>query len=251
MKELRLLMGMPVTVEVADPLATEEMLATVFDYFGYVDAKFSTYRADSEIARINREELDLDDASDDMKEIFALAEQTRLESSGYFDIQHEDAYDPSGVVKGWAIFQAAEILREMGAENFYVEAGGDIQMAGRNAEGEIWRVGIRSPFNPHEIVKRLSLTDRGIATSGSYARGAHIYNPLDPEDPLREIVSLTVIGPDICEADRFATAAFAMGRRGIFFVEALDGFEGYMIDRNGRATFTTDFNKYVLNDDIH
>lgn len=244
-------MGMPITVEVVDPFASEAMLKAVFDYFEYIDAKFSTYRDESEISRINRQELSLEAASDDMQTIFALAEQTRLESSGYFDIQREDAYDPSGVVKGWAIFQAAEILRQNGAANFYIEAGGDIQMAGKNEEGQDWRVGIRNPFNPREIVKALSLTDHGIATSGSYARGQHIYNPLDPEDELSEIVSLTVIGPDICEADRFATAAFAMGRRGIFFIEALEGFDGYMIDRDGRATFTTDFNKYVLNDQLH
>ncbi len=246
-----MLMGMPITVEVVDPFASEAMLKAVFDYFQYIDAKFSTYRDESEISRINREELDLEAASDDMQTIFALAEETRLESSGYFDIQHDDAYDPSGVVKGWAIFQAAEILRQSGAANFYIEAGGDIQMAGKNEEGQNWRVGIRNPFNPPEIVKALSLTDHGIATSGSYARGQHIYNPLDPGDDLSEVVSLTVIGPDICEADRFATAAFAMGRRGIFFIEALDGFDGYMIDRDGRATFTTDFNKYVLNDQLH
>lgn len=251
MKKLRLLMGMPVSVEVVDASASESLLDAAFEYFEYIDAKFSTYRDDSEISQINRNELGLEEASEDMKTIFALAEQTRLESNGYFDIQHDGAYDPSGVVKGWAIYQAAEILRQKGADNFYIEAGGDIQASGRNAEGENWRVGIRNPFNPDEIVKALSLTDRGIATSGTYARGQHIYNPLDEDDALNEVVSLTVIGPDICEADRFATAAFAMGRNGIFFVEALEGFDGYMIDAYGRATYTTDFNKYVLNDDLH
>ena len=57
-----------------------------------------------------------------------------------------------------------------------------------------------------------------------------------------------MIGPDICDADRFATAAFAMGRQGIFFIEALRGFEGYMIDRDQRATYTTGFHRYLLND---
>ena len=244
-------MGMPVTVEVVDAEADEKLLDAVFEYFEYVDTKFSTYKEESEISRINRGEISLEEASDDMKTIFALAEKTRLETNGYFDIQHEGAYDPSGVVKGWAIFQAAEILRENGAANFYVDAGGDIQMAGNNAEGEVWRVGIRNPFNPSEIVKVLSLTDCGVATSGSYVRGAHIYNPLEADDPLSEIVSLTVIGPDILEADRIATAAFAMGRKGIFFIEAMEGFDGYMIDHLGRATYTTDFQRYLQNDQIN
>jgi thiamine biosynthesis lipoprotein len=241
-------MGMPVTVEVVDASATEDLLNSVFDYFEYVDCKFSTYSDQSEISRINRGALLLEESSEDMRTIFALAEQTRVETDGYFDIQHAGAYDPSGVVKGWAISNAAGILRQKGASNFYVEAGGDIQMSGGNQDGEKWRVGIRNPFNPDEIVKALSVTDCGVATSGTYVRGQHIYNPKDEDDPLTEVVSLTVIGPDICDADRFATAAFAMGKQGIFFIESLQGFEGYMIDQDQRATYTTGFQRYLLND---
>jgi FAD:protein FMN transferase len=241
-------MGMPVTVEVVDASATEDLLNSVFDYFEYVDCKFSTYSDQSEISRINRGALLLEESSEDMRTIFALAEQTRVETDGYFDIQHAGAYDPSGVVKGWAISNAAGILRQKGASNFYVEAGGYIQMSGGNQDGEKWRVGIRNPFNPDEIVKVLSVTDCGMATSGTYVRGQHIYNPKDEDDPLTDIVSLTVIGPDICDADRFATAAFAMGKQGIFFIESLQGFEGYMIDQDQRATYTTGFQRYLLND---
>ena len=239
-------MGMPVTVEVVDASAAQPMLDSVFGYFEYVDATFSTYKDDSEISRINRGELAPELAGDDMQAIFALSEQTRLETDGYFDISHNGIMDPSGVVKGWAIFNAANLLREQGARNYYIDAGGDIQMSGMNAQGEKWRVGIRNPFNPDEIVKVLSLTDCGVATSGTYIRGNHIYNPRDESDPLADVLSITLIGPDICEADRYATAAFAMGRHGIFFVESLYGFEGYMIDSGGRATFTTGFDRYVL-----
>jgi thiamine biosynthesis lipoprotein len=62
---------------------------------------------------------------------------------------------------------------------------------------------------------------------------------------MTDIVGLTVIGPNIYEADRFATAAFAMGREGIMFIENLAGFEGYMIDQHGQATFTSHFTRYV------
>ena len=57
-------------------------------------------------------------------------------------------------------------------------------------------------------------------------------------------VGLTVIGPDILEADRFATAAFAMGRPGIGFIEERPELEGYMVDAGGRATFTSGFEDY-------
>jgi thiamine biosynthesis lipoprotein len=241
-------MGMPITVEIVDRMVTPMIFDTVYNYFEYVDEKFSTYKETSEISRINRHELLWEETSDDMKTIFALAEQTRLETDGYFDIQHNGIYDPSGVVKGWSIYNAAQLLRQNGFENFYVEAGGDIQMSGCNDEGKPWRVGIRNPFDPEEIVKVLSITDHGVATSGTYVRGQHIYNPLAEGQLITDILSLTVVGPDIYEADRFATAAFAMGRAGIHFIESLDGFEGYMIDKDKQATFTTGFKKWVLND---
>lgn len=245
MRETRILMGMPVTVEVLDTATTQTTLDNVFAYFGYVDAKFSTYKETSEISQINQGRLTLADASPDMQTIFALADQTRLDTDGYFDIAHDGHYDPSGIVKGWAIDNAAEQLRLQGFKDFYVDAGGDIQAYGCNAEHEPWRVGVRNPFNLHEIVKVLSISNCGVATSGSYVRGHHIYNPKQTNDPLAEVLSLTVVGPNIYEADRFATAAFAMGRAGIVFIESLADFEGYMIDAEGQATLTSGLGRYI------
>ncbi|TIX91826.1 MAG: FAD:protein FMN transferase, partial [Mesorhizobium sp.] len=96
--------------------------------------------------------------------------------------------------------------------------------------GHDWSVGIRNPFNAQEIVKIVYPRGRGLATSGTYVRGHHIYNPHAIDSPIQDIVSLTVIGADVLEADRFATAAFAMGRDGILFIERTPGLEGYVID---------------------
>ena len=248
MKQTRILMGMPITLEVVDRNVTEDIFDKVYAYFEYIDEKFSTYKETSEISKINRRELALDQASYDMQTIFYLSELTRQETDGYFDIQHDGKYDPSGLVKGWAIAQAAEILRQKGFENYYVEAGGDIQLAGQNARGQNWRVGIRNPFNMEEIVKILSATECGIATSGTYVRGQHIYNPRNAGQLVLDILSLTVVGPDIYEADRFATAAFVMGKTGIDFIASLEGFEGYMIDKDKQATNTCGFERYVAHD---
>ena len=248
MKQLQLLMGMPIIVEIVDPNVTEAAIENVFAYFRYVDDTFSIYKESSEISKINRGELGEEGFSDDMKTILALSEQTKQETRGYFDIQHNGIADPSGIVKGWAIFQAAQMLLDAGWSNFYIDAGGDIQVAGTKG-GNPWRIGIRNPFNRKENVKVLSITEKGIATSGTAIRGQHIYDPHHPHIPLQEIVSLTIIGPDVYHADRFATAAFAMGKKGISFIEQLPGFEGYMIDASARATFTSDFERYVLQHD--
>ncbi len=243
MKQTRLLMGMPITLEVAG--ASQDDLDAIFAYFESVDETFSTYKATSEVSRFNRGELRPDEYSEDLRTILALGEQTRAETGGYFDMWRDGRCDPSGIVKGWAIRKAAAMLEARGFRDFYVDAGGDAQLAGLK-DGRPWRVGIRNPFNRDENVKVLSLTNCGVATSGTAVRGQHVYDPHAPDRPLLEVVSITLIGPDVYEADRFATAAFAMGRRGIQFVAGLPGFEGYLIDAQARATYTPGFERYVL-----
>jgi len=240
-------MDMPITVEISDASGKQGDIDVIFDYFKYIEEKFSVYKPNSEITKINNGEIGENERSEDMKTVFSLSEETKQETNGYFDIvANNGKFNPSGLVKGWAIYNTAEILKKRGFKNFYVEAGGDIQVKGKNSKGGCWKAGIRNPFKTQEIVKSVCLRkNEGIATSGTYIRGNHIYNPKDRSKKIDEIVSLTVIGPNVYEADRFATAAFAMGKEGIAFIEKLSGFEGYMIDKNGIATMTTNFEGYL------
>ncbi|MDB5563336.1 MAG: thiamine biosynthesis protein [Hyphomicrobiales bacterium] len=241
MRETRIIMGMPITIDIVG-VEDSRLHELAFGHFDAVDRRFSTYKADSEISAINGGELEPPDYSDEMREVLALAETTRWETDGYFDVRKPDgSIDPSGIVKGWAIRNAARLLRAAGAMDFFVDAGGDIESSGSNAEGGAWRVGIRHPFDPQAIVKVIYPRGRGVATSGSYVRGQHIYDPHRPGQTVTDIVSLTVIGSDVLEADRFATAAFAMGSAGIGFVESVRGLEGYSIDAAGIATMTSHF----------
>ncbi len=237
---------MPITIEVVDTSVTLMDSNAVFEYFTAVDARFSTYKEDSEISRINRGEISEDAYSDDMRTVFALSEKAKRDTNGFFDIRRPDGkIDPSGTVKGWAIQNAAQILRDRGYKHFYVDAGGDIQSQGKNATGGEWSIGIRNPFKIEEIVKVVYPRGAGVATSGTYIRGQHIYNPYAPGAELNEVVSLTVIGPDVFEADKYATAAFAMGSDGIVFIDGLKGFEGYEINAQGNARMTNGFAQYT------
>jgi thiamine biosynthesis lipoprotein len=246
MRETRIIMGMPISVAVTDQGVRPQDLEAVFVEFVAIDAQFSPFKEDSEVSRFNRGEIAEEDFTPRMLEIVALSEKTRRETGGYFDISRPDgAIDPCGMVKGWAIRNAALQLAGMGFSNFCVEAGGDIQCRGVNGEGRAWTVGIRNPFLRDEIVKVLQPGGRGVATSGNYIRGDHIYDPHTGRYLSDDIVSLTVIGPDVLEADIHATAAFAMGRKGIHFLEGLPDLEAYEIDSAGMARMTTGLKKYL------
>lgn len=237
---------MPITIEIVDASATEAIFDKAFEYFTHIDEKFSTYKETSEITAINKGKLPEERWSEEMRMIFLLCEETKRQTGGYFDIKTPSGdYDPSGIVKGWAIWNCAQLIKKGGFNNFFVDAGGDVQTHGKNAEKDPWAVGIKNPLNQQENVKVVYVGEEGVATSGTYIRGLHIYNPHNKNAPVSEIVSLTVIGPNIYEADRFATATFAMGVQGLHFIEHLQGFEGYMINKEGMAAMTGGFEKYT------
>ena len=244
MRQTRQIMGMPICVAITDPSVRQADFDAVFDYFETINARFSPFRDDSEISRLNRGALE--EVSAELCEILSLAEETRQQTMGYFNITRPDGgRDPCGIVKGWAIRGAARRLKERGFANFFVDAGGDIQTAGRNEFGREWQVGIRNPFDAGQTVKVVVPRGRGVATSGNYLRGAHIYDPHRAAPPADDIVSLTIIARDVLEADRFATAAFAMGRAGIEFIERTADLEAYEINSAGMARMTSGFCRYV------
>ncbi len=239
------IMGMPIIVEIIN--GTGETVDAAFDYFKDIDERFSTYKNESEITKINQKKITEREYSKDMKEMFVLAEQTTRETDGYFSIiQNDGTIDPSGLVKGWAINRVAKLIESFEYRNYFLDVAGDIQSCGVNKEGKEWTIGIRNPFDESSIVKVISPRGHGVATSGTSIRGQHIYNPHKPESVIDDIVSLTVIGPDIYEADRFATAAFAMGGKGIAFIENLSGFEAYQINSEGIATMTSKFEQFII-----
>ncbi len=53
-----------------------------------------------------------------------------------------------------------------------------------------------------------------------------------------------MVGPNVYEADRLATAAFAVGEEGLRFLARLIDLHGYLVDAKGVATFTPGFARY-------
>jgi thiamine biosynthesis lipoprotein len=230
-------MGLPVGVDVRDDGIEPGALDRAFGWLRWVDATFSTYRAGSEVSRLNAGTLALGDAAPEVRAVLARCDALRVRTRGCFDVRARGALDPSAFVKGWAVERVASLLAAAGARNLCVHAGGDVRVRGERAPGRPWRVGIQHPHLRHRTAAVLRARDLAVATSGAYERGAHIVDPRTGEPP-EGVLSVTVLGPDLGTADAYATAAFAMGVEGPAWTAGLDGYEALTILSDGRVLST-------------
>ena len=174
------IMGTAISVDVREGNLDPGDLDAAFACLREVDARFSTYRPDSEISRLRRGEIGEHECSADVRHVLALCDDLHRTSGGFFDARGHRADggpDPTGVVKGWAAEEAAWMIAEAGARRFAINAGGDIVVRGGVGPHEPWRVGIRHPHRPDRVAAVVLLRDAAIATSGAYERGEHIVDP--------------------------------------------------------------------------
>ena len=188
------------------------------------------------------------DASDDVRSILAMCEALRVDSGGVFDARAagpDGRLDPSGLVKGWAVQRAAELLSAHGCRAFAIDAGGDVVVAGGGRLPSPWRVGIRHPDRADRVAAVVTVADGAVATSGTYERGAHLRRPsgVPPTGAVGSVRSMTVIGPDLIWADAYATAAFLMGRSGLAWVADHQGY-GAMAISADRVLTTATFERH-------
>jgi thiamine biosynthesis lipoprotein len=239
-------MGMPVIVDVCDPGASTAAVDRAYAWLDLVDRMFSTYRPDSEISRLNNGELALVDADPAVRSVLARCAALCAETGGYFDARGSaagDGIDPSGLVKGWSVEGAARILERAGLRSFSINAGGDVLVRGRAPQGGRWQIGIQHPLQRDAIAAVLAVSHGGVATSGTYERGAHIIDPhsgLPPEG----VLSVTIVGPSLATADAYATAAFAMGRDAAAWCSTLAGFEAIVVTDDERVLTTPGLDAY-------
>jgi FAD:protein FMN transferase len=233
-------MGTVFTIDIRDAGPWDDAIGAVVAWLHRVDAVFSTYREDSDISRIRRGELRVEDADPHVAEVLDRCTQLQAQTRGYFTARWDGHLDPTGLVKGWAIERASELLHAGGSHHHAINGGGDMQLAGEVAPGKPWRVGISDPHDAARLVAIVQGRDVAIATSGVAGRGRHIINPLTAT-PAEELASVTVLGRSLTRVDAYATAAFAMGGGALPWLEARPGHEGLVVAADGVATPTSRF----------
>lgn len=235
-------MGTVVSLDVRDgeDHVVEAASARLTAWLHDVDRRFSTYRADSEISRIDRGDLPVDAASDDVRWVLERCMRLRRETAGAFDERVAGRLDPSALVKGWAVERGAGILRNRGLADFSLSAGGDVVVRGGALPEPYWRVGVQHPLDRRAIATSLSVSDTAIATTGAYERGDHVLDPRTGA-PSSGVLSVTVVGPDLGLADAYSTAAFSLGADGPAWTLGLRGYESMTILANESVLCTPGF----------
>ncbi|MEP6649297.1 MAG: FAD:protein FMN transferase [Lapillicoccus sp.] len=229
-------MGLPVSIHLRGPYVraaeAERAVAAAYSELVRLDALFSTYRLDSPVSRRRRGEVVAGLEDPLLAEVEALCAMAAERTAGAFTVWLPDAhgvvrYDPTGLVKGWAVDRAARELAGLPATSWAVNAGGDV-LVGRHglvspegADAAPWRVGVEDPHDRTRMVAVVPVTTGAVATSGTAARGAHLYDPVT-QQPVDRAGSTTVVADTLLWADVWATALFVGGHetREAFFRNA-------------------------------
>ncbi len=151
-----------------------------------------------------------------------------------------------GVAKGYAVENAAHMLRQNGVRHAIVTAGGDSRIIG-DRRGRPWTVGIRNPRDRTGIATRIPVQDEAVSTSGDYERyfeadGERVHHILSPKTgkSVSEVRSVTIIGPNATMTDALSTGVFVLGReKGLALVETLVDIEAIIVDASGTMHYSS------------
>ena len=242
------IMGLPISVHVRGPRAGSAAVAGLVEELYAAlradDAMFSTWKPDSPVSRIKDGRDQLRDAHPRIRQVAALCEVAAQRTGGSFSawLPGPDGrvrFDPTGLVKGWAVEQAfgglVERLAELGPHDALVNAGGDIAVHSSRTDTPDWTIAVEDPRDRSHVLRTVNLRTGAVATSGTAARGHHITDPATgaPSDGL---ASATIIGPELTWADVYATAAFVKGPRALAWLATLPAHAGILVGRDGAVS---------------
>jgi FAD:protein FMN transferase len=232
-------MGTVASIHVHDAVEPERIdtaIDAVLAELERLEEMFSTFRATSEISRVNRGELELVDCSAEVIDVVDACTWLEHASGGAFDIRARGRLDPAGFVKGWATERASRVLGEHGLQHWYMGVGGDIVVHGQPAGRDCWTIAIADPSKRSAVITGITVTGGAVATSGTAERGRHLWGA-DGADA-DTWASVTVIGPSLTWADAFATTACAMGPGGLDWVNQFDEYQAFAVTHQGALVNT-------------
>lgn len=269
-------MGSPCSIQLYAKNSKEAKHAAklVMDDVSRLEAKYSRYRSDSLLSKINRiaaqgRSIHVDDETAGLLDYAATCHQ---QSDGLFDITsgilrrawnfksgiipestaiqslldligwHQLRWekpkltftvagmeiDFGGIVKEYAVDRAASLCLQNDIQHGVINLGGDIKIIGPHADQSPWRIGIRHPNKPGEVLTTLELYSGAVASSGDYERcitlnGKRYGHVLNPKTgwPVGYMAAVSVIGDFCVVAGSASTIGMLKEEQGIAWLKEL------------------------------
>ncbi len=172
--------------------------------------------------------------------------------------------DFNSIAQGFTVDLISEFLESKGISNYLVEVGGEILAKGKNADQNIWRVGVDKPSDSIDHNERflfiLDLDDKALATSGNYrkfykkngTKYSHTINPFTAFPAKNRLLSVSVVHDNCMLADAYATAFMTMGvKKTKYFIERQPEIEVYLVytgnDGTWKSFISSSMEKRIVN----
>lgn len=199
-----------VTKEPIDPNLKTDTIRQIDTFLARINRDYSAYDPTS---LVNHHPASGQGVSDffiqntEYQAIFAQCLLVKEKSEGLFDPFYNGNYDPTGLVKGWAIEEAFfRYIQPLLDANLLIagsiNGGGDMQVGVQKGSDFRWTIGIEHPIKK-TIVATYELKNGALATSGNTKRGMHIQTKRDTTQ------QVTILAPYLSLADCWATVGVA------------------------------------------
>ncbi len=145
--------------------------------------------------------------------------------------------------KGYAADKAKALLINKGVKAGIINASGDLNAWGTQANGKDWMVAITNPLNKEKAFSWLPVINSAVVTSGNYEKfvrfnGIRYSHIIDPRTgyPSTGIISVSIFTSNAEFADAISTSIFVMGvDTGLNFINQLKGVECIIVDENNKV----------------
>lgn len=169
--------------------------------------------------------------------------------------------DLSGIAKGYAVDQVAELFDNKGYTSYFIEVGGELRIKGFKPGRQTWVPAIEKPVDTAPQVYNIFYANGqsiAVAGSGDYRNyfdlnGVHYSHEIDPvtgRPVTHNLASVYVIAESAARADALATAFMVMGAEAGFELAQKLGLAAYFITKRAGDDgfddrYTPEFSEYL------
>lgn len=161
--------------------------------------------------------------------------------------------DLGGIAKLPILQAGMRELQKRGISNAMINGGGDVLVHGR-INGRPWRVGLRDPRQPKQILGTVALTQGFVASSGDYERfvmhqGKRLHHILDPKTgyPTTGPHGVTLISTELEAINGLGAAIMVAGAAtGRTRLASLAGVDALICQADGSLWFSAGMSRRLL-----